>query len=310
MTKYVRLQSFGTLHQIEFLPNLQSFFTSEITWIEALQPLRNPLLDTFFAVLNLFDRLEFFLILIPFIWFGKGWKSGLRILCILFFSLLVNHALKVWFESPRPFHLDPRLAVIQVGGFGFPSGAAQTVILLSGILARSWQSRWKWAIILPYIILISSSRVYLGVHFPSDILGGWLVGFLLFVLYHRVVPIIEILLAKMAPELILFLGQATALCYLLYDNRNSILIMGSWTMGAFLGLWLSKAWGLLTSPLEISNKTLITKGLIGVMGTLTIHLLATLLNPSWISTFVQFYMLGIWLGLGAPIVSFYYKKMS
>jgi undecaprenyl-diphosphatase len=157
----------------------------ELEVINFIHQFRNPLFDEFFKFLDFFDRKEFFLVLIPILWLWLGWTTALRLSCILILSSLVNHALKEYFLYPRPFHLDSNVGIIQVNGFGFPSGAAQTVILLSGAFLVSWKSSWKWAVALTYILLVSFSRIYLGVHFPSDILGGWIVGFGLLAIYQK-----------------------------------------------------------------------------------------------------------------------------
>jgi PAP2 superfamily. len=122
---------------------IHSFHSLELIVISLIQEFRTPVFDEFFKYLDFFDRLEFFFILIPALWLGKEWKWGLRIFYIFFLSGLANHFLKEFFLSPRPFHLDPSLAVIQVNRYGFPSGAAQTVILLSGILLNHWDNSWK-----------------------------------------------------------------------------------------------------------------------------------------------------------------------
>lgn len=84
--------------------------SSELEIIRFIQEFRNPILDGFFKFLDFFDRQEFFFVLIPAVWLGKGWKWGLRLFYILFLSSLTNHALKEFFLSPRPFHYVPRKA--------------------------------------------------------------------------------------------------------------------------------------------------------------------------------------------------------
>lgn len=92
-------------------------------------------------------------------------------------AALLNLILKGLFERPRPT-LWERLVVEH--GYSFPSGHAMASAALGlAIIVALWNSRWRWWAVIGaalYIGFVGFSRLYLGVHYPSDIVAGWLVS--------------------------------------------------------------------------------------------------------------------------------------
>ncbi len=92
-------------------------------------------------------------------------------------AALINIILKAIFERPRPDLWDQ---LIVEHSFSFPSGHAMASSALAfSIIALFWNTRYRWFVVagaLLYILLIGLSRLYLGVHYPTDVLAGWLVS--------------------------------------------------------------------------------------------------------------------------------------
>lgn len=112
-------------------------------------------------------------------------RRRLRIALFLFAAIaggqLLSSLLKAGFDRPRP-DLVPHGATVYTASF--PSGhAMMTAIVyltLAALLARS-ESRHRlkaFLLVLAALVtlLVGTSRVYLGVHWPSDVLGGWMIG--------------------------------------------------------------------------------------------------------------------------------------
>jgi len=94
---------------------------------------------------------------------------------------LLNKGLKMLFERARP---DDILPLIEQGGYSFPSGHAVTSMAFYGMLLFLLQTRMEdrkktnalSLVLLLLIVLIGPSRIYLGVHYPTDVLAGWAEG--------------------------------------------------------------------------------------------------------------------------------------
>jgi undecaprenyl-diphosphatase len=106
---------------------------------------------------------------------------------------LLNQLLKVLIERPRPEMAAEEMASLGVDSFAFPSGHAQSSTIFYGfliyILWRHVQTPWlRWLGIaagVTMIILVGLSRMYLGVHWPSDIVGAYSIGVLWILLWTR-----------------------------------------------------------------------------------------------------------------------------
>ena len=153
----------------QFGVNFILAFQSLGSWLEA------PML--FFSFLG---SEEFFLLVLPVLYWSVNADLGLRVGVILLLSGALNDALKMTFHSPRPYWVSSSVkAFAAEASFGIPSGHAQIAAGVWGMLAAQVRRGWLWALAFFIILMIGLSRLYLAVHFPHDVLFGWLVGSLL-----------------------------------------------------------------------------------------------------------------------------------
>ena len=90
-------------------------------------------------------------------------------------SALLNLATKQLFARERPSLWE---SIAPETSFSFPSGHAMGSMTLAVVVALlAWPTRWRWIAIGAmafFVAMVGLSRIYLGVHYPSDILAGWL----------------------------------------------------------------------------------------------------------------------------------------
>lgn len=158
---------------------------TELNLIRYIQHFRSPFWDTLFVCCNYIDTIYFSVLLLLLVWLAGRRSIAYKMAIVLALSYVINKALKYVFGLPRPFELDPSVGILTTTTPGFPSGAAQTSVIICGIILHEWKSNWRWLAGPLFAIVLSFSRVYLGLHFATDLIGGWLVGGVLFWVYLK-----------------------------------------------------------------------------------------------------------------------------
>jgi len=109
------------------------------------------------------------------------WVDSLMLLVATLGGTAISEGLKIGFARPRP---DLVAHVVETTSMSFPSGhamlSAVTYLTLGALIARTQERRTLRSYVLgaaiALTILIGASRIYLGVHWPTDVLAGWCLG--------------------------------------------------------------------------------------------------------------------------------------
>ncbi len=285
------------------------FHQQQLEFMTHLANSRIEILDPLFRFLNYFDSPYFFFILIPVLLLGYSYQWGLRIFYWFTFNSLMTSYMKYLFSWPRPSTDDPALGMYHPANPGFPSGGAQMCLFLGILFIYYWRMPLAWIIGLVYILAVSFSRLYLGVHYPIDILGGWVVGAIIAILFIVLKEPIEKFLAKRGPLFSLFISLAIPLFIMwLVPKKSVFYIMGS-TMGVGLGAYFSFKYRLLMAhPKNLMEG--VGRSIIGIAATFLIVFLWPG-GPSQ-QTFTKSFAAGLFLSLAAsPICKWFLdKKLS
>lgn len=274
-----------------------------ILWLQQA----SPTLDLPFKILTVMGDEAFYLIFFPLLYWCVDRRVGARLILLFLFSSCVNAVAKELAGQPRPFQYDPLVQMLSgAGGGGFPSGHTQSAVVIWGYLAWQVRKAWLWWVAGLLMVLIPLSRLYLGVHFPTDLLGGYLLGGGLLLLYLRFEPAVEAWLADRGifvqlaaavaiPSLILLLSPGIDG----YQIRTSAGLMG---MG--VGFALERKWVGFESTGSGWKRGL--RFLVGMLMLFGLQLGTALLLPGTnheqVIRFTQYLLLGLGGALIAPWV--------
>jgi membrane-associated phospholipid phosphatase len=280
---------------------------------------------------------EFFFLVMPVIYWCVDAALGLRLGLVLALSNAFNATLKLAFHSPRPYWIDPRVkALVNESSFGLPSGHAQTAAAMWGLIGAYAKRTWVVIFVILTILMIGVSRIYLGVHFLSDVLAGWFVGGLLLILVVRFDKKItawiaslsfnQLLLACAASSLFIFasvaVGSAASEAWTTPsewainisaaggDPIHPISPETAYTLGGtWLGLTVGAAWMFRKiggfKPLPGANRRILSY-LLGLAGVLIFWYGLGEIFPrqedmlSFSLRFLRYLLVGLWVTAGAP----------
>jgi len=169
-------------------------FDAPLLW--RMHGLHQPLLD---QAMVLVTRLGYGWLLIPadvlivvaLLW-RRRWREATFASVAFVGSALLNMGSKQFFQRDRPGLWE---SIAPESTYSFPSGHAMGTMTFACVVALlAWNTRWRWPVAGlagAFVLLVGVSRIYLGVHYPSDILAGWcaalawVVGCYLVMFRHR-----------------------------------------------------------------------------------------------------------------------------
>ncbi len=272
-----------------------------ILWLQHF----SPALDLPFIALTQLGSEEFFLVAVAFVFWCLDRRHGARLAMLLLFSVWLNSVAKELLNQPRPFAFDAAVReIFPATGGGLPSGHTQNTVVLWGYLAWAFRRRWLTVLAAVLIVLVPLSRLYLGVHFPTDLLGGYLLGASLLWLYVRLEPRAEAWVhrRRLGWQIALALGLPGVL-FLLHPSADEALVTGLATLtGMGLAFVHERRWVGFEAPTGTAQR--LACFALGVAVVLALRfglkVLFTGLEPEIAFRFGRYILIGLWAGVGAP----------
>ena len=152
-------------------------FAWDLRALQALHAKATPTLDTVMLAITHAGDVKviggFLMIALLGLWFAGFERNAIFLALSSGGAAAMNVGLKSWFQRPRP---ELWVRLIPEHDFGFPSGHAMgSVAVVTALMVLAWPTRWRWLVIVlgsGFALAVSVSRLYLGVHYPSDVIAG------------------------------------------------------------------------------------------------------------------------------------------
>ena len=164
---------------------MDTILQNGIAWIVAFQSLGTWMVLPM-QIFTFLGSQEFLLLMLPVIYWSVDASMGARVGAVLLISGGLNDMLKLVIHGPRPYWFSSQVKAFTLEPtFGAPSGHTQNSVVIWGLMAAYIKRPWAWAVAIFLMIMVGLSRIYLGVHFPHDVLLGWLLGTLVLWFFLR-----------------------------------------------------------------------------------------------------------------------------
>ncbi len=317
---------------------MEGLISSGVSIILAIQSL-GSWLEAPMKFFSFLGSEEFFLLVLPVVYWAVSVDLGLRIGFILLFSSGLNTAFKLLFHGPRPYWVSTNVSPYAAEtSFGVPSGHAQNAVSVWGIAAHWLRRNGAWAVAIFVMFAIGFSRMYLGVHFLHDVLAGWLLGALVLAGFIRYWDAAAAWLGRLS--LTAQVGAALAVSLgLVALSALSLALWGGWTIpdvwvananaafpdepinpgslsgvltpaGALFGLAAGAAWMRAQGGFDTSGPLWqrAARYLLGLVGVLVLYMGLGAVFPRgdallpYLLRFVRYALVGLWIAALAPML--------
>lgn len=275
-----------------------------MTTIQFLQSFASPSATAFFRLISFLGDEQFYLLLLPALYWTWR-KTEVRRMSFLFLAgIFFVLVLKDLLHVARP----EGMTFTEAKGYSFPSGHALGAAIVWGYLAFAVRRPWFTALAAAIVILISLSRLYLGVHWPRDVLDGVAIGLLMVFFFRRIESPLSAFVHRLGPAIDLtILFSLSVAISLLLPMEGMRIVMGLFAgMGA--GMIVEERW--IRFELAGGRATRALCILLGSAGTLALWKgLSLLLTTSPSATLLRYAITGFWM-MGLAPLAFISLKLS
>ncbi|MBX9138590.1 MULTISPECIES: phosphatase PAP2 family protein [unclassified Clostridium] len=274
----------------------------ELEILRHIQSIANPFFDFLFQLITMCGEQIVLISIISIIYWALDKKFGEYIAYSVLTSVLLNNAVKDIFKMKRPIGEEGirTLREKTATGYSFPSGHTQSSASFYGAMAIYLKKKAMYIIATIMIISIGFSRLYLGVHYPKDVIVGGILGVLTSLICYKLYNRFE---NKMLLYVITFIVFIPALTFA--HSADFIKGMGTY-LGFVIGMYIEKKY--VNFSIEGSTTVKVIRVLLGISILLVLQVGLKAIFPSeTIFSFIRYALISF---VGIGIYPMIFKKFK
>lgn len=264
----------------------------EINIIKAIQSIKNGFFDLFFEGITILGEELVYILIFSILYWCISKREAIKLIIIFMVSGVINNSLKELINRDRPIGIEGIISMREqtATGKSMPSGHTQLAATFYYYLIVRFKKLWITIAASILIGLIALSRVYLGVHWPSDVVVSIIlaIGIVHAGLYLYNEPNKQVLVSTLV--------IANLLLVIFFSE--DLLVATAILTGAIIGLFIEMKYVNFTE--KTSFKVQILKVVIGLVGVVLIKEGLKIIVDNLTMDYIRYTLLGIWVAAGAP----------
>jgi len=284
--------------------------------LRTLETIRSPFLDFLFGLITRLGEETILVVAICAIYWCINKHMGYIMSLTFFLSSLAVQGLKIVFRLPRPWIVDPTFepvggATRMATGYTFPSGHTQNGAAILGSLGLQLRHKAPKIILITLAFLVAASRLYLGVHFLSDVIASLVITFAVIWVAMRVIPKEATCIKRelIIPGVLVALGTLVivyaAVLYARDISQASQIRDSVRTAGASIGFGVGMFVERMYIRFLVKAKSILWQALklvLGIVGVVAIQEGVRLISSSLPMDVVRYFLMVIWMTVVYPLV--------
>lgn len=165
----------------------------QLNILKFFQSMRTPVLNVLFLILTISTEVPVIILFTAITYWCINKKYGQKLLFTLIPNIIINTGIKELVKAPRPIGLEgiESLRTHTATGYSFPSGHTQSATTFWTTLMIIFKKKWLYILGTIIIFGVGISRLYLGVHWPVDVIFGWIFGIVFTVIFAKLFDIVD-----------------------------------------------------------------------------------------------------------------------